>query len=455
MKVFSNILDMVGRTPMLEVTHIDTGPCRLFLKLELMNPAGSIKDRIGITMIEEAEKRGDISPGDTIVEATAGNTGLGLALVAAQKGYPLIIVLPDKMSQEKIFNLRAMGAEVVLTRSDVMQGHPEYYQDLGRSIATEKGAFFINQFGNPDNPLAHEQTTAPEILEQMGGDLDAIVLGAGSCGTASGFSKYFAEHAPQVDLILADPVGSILADYVNKGELHEKGEGWLVEGIGEDFIPPITDFSKVVKAYSISDYESFKTARELLRKEGLLAGSSTGTLVAAALIYCHEQTEPKRIVSLACDTGNKYLSKLYNDFWLEDQGFIKREQFEDLRDLIGRPHGERATIIVGPSDVLTTAHNRLRNAGISQLPVMEDGKLVGVLTEDAIIQFVFGKPELMNAPVKDAMQTAFIQLDKDTSVNNLVAMLHVQPYAAVVDGNDFLGLITRSDVLNHLRQQMQ
>ena len=455
MKVSSNILDMVGQTPMLEVTHLDTGPCRLFLKLELMNPAGSIKDRIGITMIEEAEKRGDISPGDTIVEATAGNTGLGLALVAAQKGYPLIIVLPDKMSQEKIFNLRAMGAEVVLTRSDVVQGHPEYYQDLGRSIAEEKGAFFINQFGNPDNPLAHEQTTAPEILEQMEGDLDAIVLGAGTCGTAAGFSKYLAEHAPQVDLILADPVGSILADYVNKGEVGEKSADWLVEGIGEDFIPPITDFSKVVKAYSISDYESFKTARELLRKEGLLAGSSTGTLVAAALKYCHEQTEPKRVVSLACDTGNKYLSKLYNDFWLEDQGFIKREKSGDLRDLIGRPHDERATITVGPTDILTTAHNRLRNAGISQLPVMEQGKLLGVLTEDAIMQFVFGKPELMKAPVNDAMQTAFIQLDKDTSINNLVAMLHLQPYAAVVDGDDFLGLITRSDVLNYLRHQMQ
>ncbi len=454
MKVFSNILDMVGQTPMLEVTHIDTGPCRLFLKLELMNPAGSVKDRIGVSMIEQAEKRGDISPGDTIVEATAGNTGLGLALVAAQKGYQLIIVLPDKMSQEKIFNLRAMGAEVVLTRSDVAKGHPEYYQDLGKSIAEEQGAFFINQFGNPDNPLAHEQTTAPEILQQMDGDVDAIVLGVGSSGTLSGLSKYLAENAPQVDLILADPVGSILADYVNKGELGEKSEGWLVEGIGEDFIPAIADFGRVKKAYSISDRESFKTARELLRKEGLLAGSSTGTLVAAALKYCHEQTEPKRVVTFACDTGNKYLSKLYNDFWLEDQGFIQRAQFEDLRDLIGRPHGERATITVGPTDVLTTAHNRLRNAGISQLPVIEDGKLVGLLTEDAIIQFVFGKPELMNAPVQDAMQTAFIQLDKDSSINNLVAMLHVQPYAAVVDGDDFLGLITRSDVLNHLRRQM-
>ena len=453
MNVYSNILEMVGKTPMLEVTHIDTGPCRLFLKLELMNPGGSIKDRIGISMIEEAEKRGDIKPGDTIVEATAGNTGLGLALVAAQKGYQLIIVLPDKMSQEKIFNLRAMGAEVILTRSDVGRGHPEYYQDLGASIAKERGAYFINQFGNPDNPLAHEVGTAPEILEQMDGDVDAIVLGVGSSGTVAGISAFLKKHAPDVDLVLADPVGSILTDYINKGEVGEGGS-WLVEGIGEDFIPVIADFDKVVKAYAISDAESFSTARELLRKEGLLAGSSSGTLLAAALRYCREQTEPKRVVTFACDTGNKYLSKLYNDFWLEDQGFVTREQHGDLRDLIGRPHSEHATITVGPNDVVTTAHNRLRNAGFSQLPVMENGKLIGVITEDAIIHFVYGHPDLMGALVRDAMESAFIKLDKSESLNNLVAMLRVQPYAAIMDGDEFLGLITRSDVLNYLRRDV-
>jgi len=454
MQVYSNILDMVGRTPMLEVQRLDTGPCQLFLKLELMNPGGSIKDRIGISMIEEAERRGDIKPGDLLVEATAGNTGIGLALVAAQKGYRMLLVLPDKMSQEKIFNLRAMGAEVVLTRSDVAKGHPEYYQDLGRTIAAEQGGYFINQFGNPDNPLAHEFGTMPEILEQMQGRLDAIVLGVGSSGTVSGVCKYLNAHAPEVEVILADPVGSILAEYINTGRLSDKSSSWLVEGIGEDFIPEIADFSRVTKAYSISDAESFATARELLLAEGLLAGSSTGTLLAAALRYCREQTTAKRVVSFACDTGNKYLSKLYNDFWMEDQGFIRREQFGDLRDLVGRPHGERATITVGPSDVLTTAHNRLRNAGFSQLPVMDEGRLVGIVTEDTIIQHVFGKPELMNAPVADAMESAFIKLDTSTTINNLVAMLSVQPYAAILHGEEFIGLITRSDVLNYLRRQM-
>ena len=451
--IYSNVLDMVGNTPMLEVSRLDTGKCRLFLKLELMNPGGSIKDRIGISMIEEAEKRGDISPGDTLVEATAGNTGIGLALAAAQKGYKLILVLPDKMSQEKIFNLRAMAAEVVLTRSDVGKGHPEYYQDLGRSIAEEQGAYFINQFGNPDNPLAHERTTGPEILEQMDGDLDAIVLGVGSSGTVSGLGRFLADKAPNVELILADPLGSVLADYINEGTLGESGS-WLVEGIGEDFIPEIANFEQVTRAYAISDAESFAAARELLRKEGLLAGSSTGTLLSAALKYCREQNESKRVVTFACDTGNKYLSKLFNDFWMEDQGFIQRQAFGDLRDLIGRLHGERATITVGPTDVITTAHNRLRNAGFSQLPVMHDGELVGVITEDAIMQFVYGHPDLLNASVEDAMESAFIKLDKGESVNNLVAMLSVQPYAAILDGKEFLGLITRSDVLNYLRRQI-
>lgn len=453
MQVYTSVLEMVGRTPMLEVTQFDTGPCRLFLKLELNNPGGSIKDRIGVSMIEQAEARGDIKPGDIIVEATAGNTGLGLALAAVRKGYPLILVLPDKMSQEKIFNLRAMGAEVVLTRSDVGRGHPEYYQDLGRQIAKERGGYFINQFGNPDNPLAHEKTTAPEILEQLNGDVDAVVVGVGSSGTVSGMTKHFREHAPDLEIVLADPVGSILAEHINNGREVDSAS-WLVEGIGEDFIPDIADFSMVKKAYSVSDADSFETARALLRKEGLLAGSSSGTLLCAALRYCQEQTEPKNVVAFACDTGNKYLSKLYNDFWMEDQGFVTREAYDDLRDLIGRLHGERATITVGPDDVLTTAHNRLRNAGVSQLPVMNGTELVGVLTEDDIIRFAFGKPALLAQPVHSAMQTAFVRLSPQDSVNNLVAMLQVQQFAAITDGSVFFGLITRSDVLNHLRKQM-
>jgi cystathionine beta-synthase len=453
MHVYSNALDMIGRTPMLQLKRLDTGPCELFLKLEMANPGGSIKDRIGLFMIQEAEKRGELKPGDTIVEATAGNTGLGLALVAAQKGYRMILVLPDKMSQEKIFNLRAMGAEVVLTRSDVGKGHPEYYQDLGAAIAKKQGAYFINQFANPDNPKAHEATTAPEIWEQMQGRLDAVVVGVGSSGTIAGLAAYFKKHAPHVDLVLADPQGSILAEYIETGKLTQKG-AWLVEGIGEDFIPPICDFSLTKRAYSIPDAESFSAARELLQTEGVLAGSSTGTLLAAALRYCRAQKEPKRVVTFAGDTGARYLSKLFNDFWMEDQGFIERPKHGDLRDLIGRPHGERATITVGPNDVLTTAHNRLRNAGFSQLPVMDGDCLIGIVTEDDILRFAFGRPERFNEAVRNAMTATFLRVDKNTSINNLVAMLEVRSSAAVMDGERFLGLVTRSDVLNYLRRQV-
>jgi cystathionine beta-synthase len=453
MKVYRNVLEMIGRTPMLEVRQIDTGPCRLFLKLELQNPAGSIKDRIGLSMIEEAERRGALKPGGTIIEATAGNTGLGLALVALQKGYRVVLVLPDKMSQEKIFNLRAMGAEVILTRSDVEKGHPEYYQDLGARIARERGYYHINQFGNPDNPKAHAATTGPEILEQMEGRLDAIVVGVGSSGTIAGLTQFFRERLPSVQMILADPEGSVLADQVNKGS-HGKAGSWLVEGIGEDFIPEICDFSMCHKGYSIPDAESFAVAREILRREGLLVGSSSGTLVAAALRWCREQDSEKRVVTFACDTGNKYLSKLFNDFWMEDQGFIQRPQHGDLRDLIGRLHGERATVIVGPADVLTTAHNRLRNAGFSQLPVMQGDRLVGFIAEDDILRHAFGKPERFNDPVSAAMHTNFLVVDPTLSLHNLVAMLDVQPYAAVMDNGVFQGLITRADVLNYLRRQM-
>ena len=453
MKVYGNVLEMIGRTPMLEINKLDTGSCALFLKLELLNPAGSIKDRIGVSMIEEAEKRGDLKAGGTIVEATAGNTGLGLALVAAQKGYRVVLVLPDKMSQEKIFNLRAMGAEVILTRSDVGKGHPEYYQDLGARLARERGWYHVNQFGNPDNPKAHAETTGPEILEQMYGRVDAVVVGVGSSGTIAGLTQCFRERLPTVELILADPEGSVLADQVNKGSYGKAGS-WLVEGIGEDFIPEICDFSMCRKAYSIPDAESFATAREILRAEGLLVGSSTGTLVAAALRYCREQKTAKRVVTFACDTGNKYLSKLFNDFWMEDQGFIQRKQHGDLRDLVGRPHDERATVTVGPGDVLTTAHNRLRNAGFSQLPVMESDRLVGFIDEDDILRHAFGDPERFNDPVRAAMHTNFLTVEPDFALRNLVALLDVQPYAAVMDDGEFQGLITRADVLNYLRRQM-
>ncbi len=456
MAIHSSVLDLIGDTPIVQAKRLDTGLCTLYLKLESANPGGSIKDRIGMSMIEAAEKRGDLKPGATLVEGTAGNTGIGLALVAQQKGYKLMLVVPDKMSREKIFNLKAMGAEVILTRSDVAKGHPEYYQDLAERIARETpGAYFINQFGNPDNPAAHEFGTGPEILRQMDGELDAIVFGCGSSGTMTGLSRCFAEHSPKTELVLADPVGSILTQYINEGILSTKSGSWLVEGIGEDFLPQISDFSRVKKAYAISDGESFHTARDLLAKEGILGGSSTGTLLAAALKYCQEQTTPKKVLVFVCDTGNKYLSKMYNDYWMLDNGFIDRTQYGDLRDLILRPYSQRDTVVVSPTDLLTTAYQRMKLYDVSQLPVMEGDRLAGIVDESDVLLHVYGDEMRFRDPVSTAMVSKLDRLDVRSPIEALLPVFDRGQVAIITDGDAFLGLITRIDLLNYLRRRAQ
>ncbi|GGK13478.1 pyridoxal-phosphate dependent enzyme [Luteimonas terricola] len=457
MPIHDSVLGLIADTPIVRARSLDAGRCEIYFKLESQNPGGSIKDRIGMSMIEAAEQRGDIKPGDTLVEGTAGNTGIGLALVAQQKGYKLILVVPDKMSREKIFNLKAMGAEVVLTRSDVAKGHPDYYQDLAERIAGETpGAYFVNQFGNPDNPAAHEFGTGPEILRQMAevGGVDAVVFGCGSSGTMSGLSRCFAEHAPDIEMVLADPVGSILAEYINEGTLSEKSASWMVEGIGEDFLPTISDFSRVKKAYAITDKESFLAGRELLAKEGILGGSSTGTLLAAALKYCREQTEPKKVLVFVCDTGNKYLSKMYNDYWMLDNGFIEREQYGDLRDLILRPYSQKDTVVVGPDDLLVTAYQRMKLYEISQLPVMDGERLSGILDESDVLLHVYGDEARFRDPVFTAMVSKLEVLDVKSPVEALLPVFDGGKVAIVMDGDRFLGLITRIDLLNWLRRRV-
>lgn len=455
MPAYGNVLEMIGDTPMIELTAFDTGPCRLFAKLENQNPGGSIKDRIGLSMIEAAEREGAIQPGDTLVEATAGNTGLGLALVAAQKGYKLTLVIPDKMSQEKVFHLRAMGAEIVMTRSDVPKGHPEYYQDMALRLAEERGGWFVNQFANPANPLAHETTTGPEIWSQMGHDLDAMVCGVGSGGTVTGLGRFFKRVAPEVEMVLADPVGSILAHYIRTGEVSEEPGSWLVEGIGEDFIPPVSDLSLVSAAYEISDAEAFETARALLSRQGITAGSSSGTLIAAALAYCREQTAPKRVVTLICDSGSKYLSKMFNDYWMLDQGFLQRESHGDLRDLISRRHRDHAVVTIGPDEPLATAYARMKLAEVSQLPVVEEDRIVGLIDESDLLLAVYDHEERFRDPVRGAMTRKIETLPPATPLRDLMPIFEKGHVAIVRDGDAFLGLITRIDLLNYLRRRMK
>src|SRR5256886_369411 len=446
------ILSLIGETPLVEITQFDTGPCQLFLKLENQNPTGSIKDRIALSMIEAAEEEVKLQPGGTVIEATAGNTGLGLALVAPAKGYRVILVIPDKMSQEKISHVKALGAEVVLTRSDVTRGHPEYYQDMAARLAAEiPGAFYVNQFGNPANPLAHERTTGPEIWEQMNHDVDAVVCGVGSGGTLTGLSRFFARASPRTEMVLADPVGSVLAPYIETGKIGEAGS-WVVEGIGEDFIPPIADLSRVRKAYAIPDQESLATARELLRSELLLGGSSAGTLVAAALRYCRQQSSAKRVVTFIPDTGSKYLSKMYNDFWMVDQGFLELPRYGDLRDLVSRRYADGAVVSVSAEDTLLTAFQRMRMADVSQVPVLAADQVVGILDESDLLLHVYKQPDRFRDNVATAMTQRLETLDPGASLADLLAILNRDLVAIVVEDGRFFGLITRYDLLTYLRR---
>jgi cystathionine beta-synthase len=449
-----SLLDLIGATPMVEATRLDTGKCRLFLKLESQNPGGSIKDRIALSMIAAAEREGFLKPGGTIVEATAGNTGLALALVGQAKGYKVLLVIPDKMSKEKIQHLRAMGADVRLTRSDVPHGHPEYYTDMAERLAQQiPGGFYVNQFANDANSAAHFETTGPEIWAQTGGDVGALVAGIGSGGTITGIARYLKSVGSDAQIILADPVGSTLAGIVNEGVPGPEGS-YTVEGIGQNFVPDTADVTLIDKAYSIPDAEAIATVRELLLKEGILAGSSSGTLIAAALRWCREQTEPKTCVTFVCDTGAKYLSKVYNDAWLADQGLTDRPIHGDLSDLITRRPEEGGVVVVGPDDTLDTAFKRMRGSDVSQLPVLQDGRLVGILDESDIVHVLdtdeITRKERFAKPVSSAMTRDLDTVQVNEPLDALIPLFDRDRVAIVLDGERFVGLITRTDLINHL-----
>ncbi|HEV2083236.1 MAG TPA: cystathionine beta-synthase [Brevundimonas sp.] len=449
-----SLLDLIGATPMVEATRLDTGRCRLLLKLESQNPGGSIKDRIALSMIAAAEREGFLKPGGTIVEATAGNTGLALTLVGQAKGYKVLLVIPDKMSKEKIQHLRAMGADVRLTRSDVPHGHPEYYTDMAERLAQQiPGGFYVNQFANDANSAAHFETTGPEIWAQTGGEVGALVAGIGSGGTITGIARYLKSVGSDAEIILADPVGSTLAGIVNDGVPGPEGS-YTVEGIGQNFVPDTADVTLIDKAYSIPDAEAIATVRELLLKEGILAGSSSGTLIAAALRWCREQTEPKTCVTFVCDTGAKYLSKVYNDAWLADQGLTERTLHGDLSDLITRRPEEGGVVTVGPDDTLDTAFKRMRGADVSQLPVLQEGRLVGILDESDIVHVLdtdeITRKERFAKPVRSAMTRDLDTVQVKEPLDALIPLFDRDRVAIVLDGERFVGLITRTDLINHL-----
>ena len=456
MDVKDSLLDLIGNTPMLRLKSLDTGPCDLYVKLELNNPGGSIKDRVGLSIIEEAEKSGDLLPGGTIIEATAGNTGIGLALIAALKGYKIILVIPDKMSREKILHLEGLGAEIILTRSDVAEGHPEYYQDVAKKLASETpGSFLANQFSNPANPTAHRTTTAPEIWEQMQGQIDAVVAGVGSGGTLTGMAEYFKSQDPSICMVAADPEGSIISDAVLKGEYSYDGGSWLVEGVGEDFIPETFEVSLMDDAETVTDKEAFEVLQIILKEEGILGGSSTGTLVAAAAKWCRKQTEHKNVVTFICDTGNKYLSKAFNKAWLHDNNLLDTEKFGDLRDLINRRADKGEMISVSPTDTLLVAYNRMRASDISQIPVIDSNKLMGLLDEEDLLFTVSKDSEAFSNNVSSHMIEKLDILQFGASEDELLSILSEGKVAIIYDDENFIGFITKVDLINHYRNKIK
>ena len=464
--VYGDVLEMVGNTPMLELRNLGAAPCRLFVKMENLNPANSIKDRIGIAMIEAAEREGKINPkgtpGPTIVEATAGNTGLGLALATTLRKYRLVVVVPDKMSQEKVQHLRAMGAEVRMARSDVTKGHPEYFHEVARRLAAETpNAVFINQFANEANWKAHYERTGPEIWEQLGGKVDALVVGVGSGGTLTGCARFLREKNPDVKVILCDPVGSVLAPLVNEKKQVPAGT-WLIEGMGEDYVPEICDLSLVSEAIAVTDEQSFFGARELLAKEGVLAGSSAGCLIHGSVTWCRKQTRAMNVVSFICDTGAKYLSKMFNDYWMMDQGFIRRERTGDLRDLIARRHQLREDYTAEPTTPVQQAFKMMRLYDVSQLVVLEHprrvgdkARVVGIIDESDILLALTHDKQAFTKPVETFMTRRIETLPPAAKIDDLTPIFRADRVAIVADADGtYHGLITRIDLINYLRSQL-
>ena len=451
-KISPSLLSLIGDTPLVEIKNIDTGLCKLYVKMESHNPGGSIKDRTATYIIDQAEKEGSLKPGGTIIEATAGNTGIGLALVGIMKGYRVLLVIPDKMSLEKVAHLKALGAEVIFTRSDVGKDHPEYYHNIAEGLVKEiPGAFYADQFNNPANILAHEETTGPEIYEQMDKNIDAFVAGVGSGGTITGVGRYLRKVSPQTNIVVADPIGSVIKDAVKTGSYKYDGGSWFVEGIGEDFIPTNCDLEVIDDAISVSDKEAFEAIHILLKKEGILAGSSAGTLFAGAIKWCKNQKETKRVVTLICDTGNKYLSKAYNEKWLIHNDLIIKDSKGDLQDIIAFRADKNQIIYVKPEDTLSTAFNRMNNSDISQLPILEEEKLIGMITENDILHHCTNNKGF-EKKVSECMQENYVSLQINSSLDDLIELLKENNIAIILNDKKFVGIITRIDLLAYLKR---
>jgi cystathionine beta-synthase len=452
MQVLETFLDQVGHTPLVRLRRVTQGVLPTILaKLEMLNPGGSVKDRIGLPMIEAAERSGLLEPGGTIVEPTSGNTGHGLAIAAAIKGYRCIFVMPDKMSQEKVALLRAYGSEVVITPTAVPPESPEsYYRVADRLTEEIPGAFQPNQYFNPENPKAHYETTGPEIWEQTEGRIDVLVVGVGTGGTVTGTGRYLKERKPGLVVVGADPEGSLFS------APQEEARPYLVEGIGEDFWPETLDPSIVDRWIRVSDRDSFLLARAITQKEGILVGGSSGTAMFAALEVARELPEDTVIVVLFPDTGRNYLSKLYSDTWMLQYGFQEQPETLRVEEVLATKHGEVPPVVsVRAHEKVRQAIDRLQEHGISQAPVVRDEGLdvtsiVGSIRERGLLDRIFRDPDALQSDVAEVMAPPLPMVEVDDAVEVAVQSFQHAPAALVAKGGTVIGVLTRSDLLEFL-----
>jgi cystathionine beta-synthase len=443
------ILQSIGRTPLVQLRRLAEGlQARIYVKMESLNPGGSVKDRVGLAMIAEAERRGWLRPGGTIIEATAGNTGVGLAMVAAVKGYRCIFVLPDKMSSEKILLLKAYGAEVVITPTNVAPDSPDSYNGVADRLAREiPGAWRPNQFTNLANPEIHYRTTGPEIWEQTDGRLTAFIAGVGTGGTLSGVARYLKERNPEVRIIGADPEGSVLSG--------SAPHPWKVEGIGEDFVPKTFNSQLVDDWVRVSDAESFHTARSLARREGMLVGGSSGTAVAAALRYARRLTGDHLVVALCADTGRNYLSKCFDDTWLAENKLLWDAQpIHSIGDLL-RTRGGRQLVTISPEASVADAIELLQSAGISQLPVLQDGKPVGSVQEITLARLLHDHKDPSQVAIGEVMAKPLPQLEASIHLDEAYRLLMAgnTGVLAVANGR-VLDIVTRIDLIEYWNKKV-
>ena len=452
-KPYANVLETIGWTPLIRLQRLTHGiRTPVFVKAETFNPGGSVKDRIGLAMIEAAEREGRLRPGGVIVEATSGNTGIGLALAAAVKGYRCIFTMPDKMSQEKARLLRALGAEVIITPTAVAPDHPDNYLMKGRAIAASlDNAIFADQHYNPVNPDVHYRTTGPELWSQTDGTLTHFVCAPGTGGTVSGAGKFLKEQNPKIRVIAGDPKGSIYTEYA---ATHVKGEGapYKVEGIGGDKIPTSLHFDIVDEWITVSDRDAIAMTRRLAKEEALFCGGSTGVNVVSALEVARRLDDPGAcVVTILCDTGERYLSKIYNDEWLRENQLIDEER-RTVSHLIGRKDAASPPLVsVGPQATVRQALNLMSTYNVSQLPVLDGTDGVGSVSEQALMTRALADAATLDQPVREVMDPPFPVVDGDWPLDRLTALLSRETPAALVRRDGTLaGIVTRYDLLHQL-----